>query len=96
VEIFQHLRLVLNLFLLIEIALTFVLNKVFSKLLEISVKLEEFDHLVEVVEGNDGVFGVSGDVNDLISIVFDSRFLHGVELSSVITLQVSSKSGGSR
>jgi hypothetical protein len=81
---------------LIEIALTFVLNKVFSKLLEISVKLEEFDHLVEVVEGNDGVFGVSGDVNDLISIVFDSHFLHGVELSSVITLQVSSKSGGSR
>jgi hypothetical protein len=81
---------------LIEIALTFVLNKVFGKLLEISVKLEEFDHLVEVVEGNDGVFGVSGDVNDLISIVFDSHFLHGVELSSVITLQVSSKSGGSR
>jgi hypothetical protein len=82
---------------LIEIALTFVLNKVFSKLLEISVKLEEFDHLVEVVEGNDGVFGVSGDVNDLISIVFYS-FLTWclVELSFVITLQVSSKSGGSR
>ncbi len=55
---------------MIKNALTFVLNKIFSELLEISVKLEEFDHLVEVVEGNDGVFGVSGDVDDLVSIVF--------------------------
>lgn len=46
---------------------TFVVHKVFGELFQVSRELEELNQLVEIIERDDGVFGVSGHVDDLVT-----------------------------
>ena len=46
---------------------TFVVHKVFGELFQVPRELEELNQLMEIIERDDGVFWVSGHVDDLVT-----------------------------
>ena len=50
---------------LVNSSLTFIIHKVLYEFLHFPRKVNEFNQFVKVEEGNDGVFGIAGDIDNL-------------------------------